>query len=150
MSTTTRSPAKIITTETAWVRRTLIGVALLFVLLFLVLPLAAVFTEAVQEDHRGTRLLGRPVPVVGTPAVVVDEWHPMTAAGRAANRKPVDQCELFNAARPNPTNRAAPAVAPNRVVFGAPARTAIREATTSAESQTRPACSTAFRTPASG
>ncbi|MBD3893768.1 sulfate ABC transporter permease subunit CysW [Hydrogenophaga sp.] len=36
------------TTESAWVRRTLIGVALGFMFLFLVLPLAAVFTEALR------------------------------------------------------------------------------------------------------
>ena len=40
MSRTTESPA---------VRRTLIGAALLFLLLFLVLPLAAVFTEALRK-----------------------------------------------------------------------------------------------------
>ena len=37
------------TTEAAWVRRTLIGVALVFMFLFLVLPLAAVFTEALRK-----------------------------------------------------------------------------------------------------
>ena len=37
------------TTESAAVRRVLIGVALVFVLLFLVLPLAAVFTEALRK-----------------------------------------------------------------------------------------------------
>ncbi|MBU7572340.1 MAG: sulfate ABC transporter permease subunit CysW [Hydrogenophaga sp.] len=37
------------TTEAAWVRRTLIGIALLFMALFLVLPLAAVFTEALRK-----------------------------------------------------------------------------------------------------
>ena len=37
------------TTESAWVRRTLIGVALVFMFLFLVLPLAAVFTEALRK-----------------------------------------------------------------------------------------------------
>ncbi|MGH8858112.1 MAG: sulfate ABC transporter permease subunit CysW, partial [Polaromonas sp.] len=37
------------TTEAAWVRYTLITVALLFVLLFLILPLAAVFTEALRK-----------------------------------------------------------------------------------------------------
>ena len=41
--------AKAGTTEAAWVRYTLIGVALAFVLLFLVLPLAAVFTEALRK-----------------------------------------------------------------------------------------------------
>ena len=37
------------TTESPWVRYTLITVALVFVLLFLVLPLAAVFTEALRK-----------------------------------------------------------------------------------------------------
>jgi sulfate transport system permease protein len=37
------------TTEPAWVKWTLIGVALAFVVLFLVLPLAAVFTEALRK-----------------------------------------------------------------------------------------------------
>ncbi|AVP57586.1 sulfate ABC transporter permease subunit CysW [Pulveribacter suum] len=37
------------TTEAPWVRRVLIGVALVFLLLFLVLPLAAVFTEALRK-----------------------------------------------------------------------------------------------------
>ncbi len=37
------------TTEPAWVRRTLIGMALGFIFLFLVLPLAAVFTEALRK-----------------------------------------------------------------------------------------------------
>lgn len=40
---------RIATTESPWVRNTLIGVALVFVLLFLVLPLAAVFTEALRK-----------------------------------------------------------------------------------------------------
>jgi len=40
---------RIATTESPWVRRTLIGVALAFVLLFLVLPLAAVATEALRK-----------------------------------------------------------------------------------------------------
>jgi sulfate transport system permease protein len=40
---------RITTTESPWVRRTLIGVALLFIALFLVLPLAAVFTEALRK-----------------------------------------------------------------------------------------------------
>lgn len=35
--------------ESPWVRRTLIGLALAFMLLFLVLPLAAVFTEALRK-----------------------------------------------------------------------------------------------------
>jgi len=37
------------TTEAPWVRRTLIGIALIFLFLFLVLPLAAVFTEALRK-----------------------------------------------------------------------------------------------------
>ncbi|MEH3085991.1 MAG: sulfate ABC transporter permease subunit CysW [Xylophilus ampelinus] len=37
------------TAESPWVRRLLIGVALAFLLLFLVLPLAAVFTEALRK-----------------------------------------------------------------------------------------------------
>lgn len=37
------------TTEARWVRYTLIGVALTFMFLFLVLPLAAVFTEALRK-----------------------------------------------------------------------------------------------------
>ena len=41
--------AKAGTTEPAWVRFTLIGIALGFIFLFLVLPLAAVFTEALRK-----------------------------------------------------------------------------------------------------
>lgn len=37
------------TTEAAWVRYTLIGIALVFMVLFLILPLAAVFTEALRK-----------------------------------------------------------------------------------------------------
>ena len=37
------------TTEPAWVRYTLLGLALSFIVLFLVLPLAAVFTEALRK-----------------------------------------------------------------------------------------------------
>ena len=37
------------TTEARWIRRSLIGLALLFIFLFLVLPLAAVFTEALRK-----------------------------------------------------------------------------------------------------
>ncbi|NMM79731.1 sulfate ABC transporter permease subunit CysW [Acidovorax sp. SRB_14] len=40
---------RISTTEAPWVRNLLIGIALAFVLLFLVLPLAAVFTEALRK-----------------------------------------------------------------------------------------------------
>ncbi|RZL46652.1 MAG: sulfate ABC transporter permease subunit CysW, partial [Variovorax sp.] len=36
-------------TESPWIRRLLIGLALLFIALFLVLPLAAVFTEALRK-----------------------------------------------------------------------------------------------------
>ncbi|TFZ08131.1 sulfate ABC transporter permease subunit CysW [Ramlibacter humi] len=43
------STKRITTTEAPWVRRTLVGAALVFVLLFLVLPLAAVFTEALRK-----------------------------------------------------------------------------------------------------
>src|SRR5688572_30130096 len=42
-------PALRATNDPAWVRRTLTGVALLFLLFFLVLPLAAVFTEAFRR-----------------------------------------------------------------------------------------------------
>ena len=41
--------AKAGTTEAPWVRWTLIGIALVFLFLFLVLPLAAVFTEALRK-----------------------------------------------------------------------------------------------------
>ena len=47
MSATTQR--RISTTETPWVRTALIGVALTFVVLFLILPLAAVFTEALRK-----------------------------------------------------------------------------------------------------
>ena len=40
---------RVSTTEASWVRYTLIGVALTFVVLFLILPLAAVFTEALRK-----------------------------------------------------------------------------------------------------
>ncbi len=43
------SRKRVSTTESPWVRNTLIGIALVFVLLFLVLPLAAVFTEALRK-----------------------------------------------------------------------------------------------------
>ena len=43
------APRRISTTEVPWVRYTLIALALAFVLLFLVLPLAAVFTEALRK-----------------------------------------------------------------------------------------------------
>ncbi len=42
-------PVKIATREPAWVRRTLIGVALAFLALFLIVPLAAVFFEAFKK-----------------------------------------------------------------------------------------------------
>ena len=44
-----KAKARAGTTESPWVRYTLITIALLFVLLFLVLPLAAVFTEALRK-----------------------------------------------------------------------------------------------------
>jgi len=51
MSGTVQPPrrAKAGTTEAAWVRFLLIGVALVFLFLFLLLPLAAVFTEALRK-----------------------------------------------------------------------------------------------------
>jgi sulfate transport system permease protein len=49
MSTRTLGRVDAGTTEPIWVRRTLIGLALGFVFLFLLLPLAAVFTEALRK-----------------------------------------------------------------------------------------------------
>jgi sulfate transport system permease protein len=49
MSTSNLTRKRITTTEAPWVRSTLIAVALVFLLLFLVLPLAAVFTEALRK-----------------------------------------------------------------------------------------------------
>ena len=49
MSGATSSVRRISTTEAPWVRWTLIGLALVFLLLFLVLPLAAVFAEALRK-----------------------------------------------------------------------------------------------------
>ncbi|HUR90680.1 MAG TPA: sulfate ABC transporter permease subunit CysW [Ramlibacter sp.] len=40
---------RVVATEAPWVRAVLIGIALAFLLLFLVLPLAAVFTEALRK-----------------------------------------------------------------------------------------------------
>ena len=45
----TTRPAHTSTSEPTWVRRGLIGLALVFVFLFLLLPLAAVFTEALRK-----------------------------------------------------------------------------------------------------
>jgi len=45
----TLAKKRLTTTESPWVRWTLIGTALVFLFLFLVLPLAAVFTEALRE-----------------------------------------------------------------------------------------------------
>ena len=42
-------PKRSVTTEAPWVRRTLIGISLVFLFLFLILPLAAVFTEALRK-----------------------------------------------------------------------------------------------------
>ena len=39
--------------EPAWVRRGLIGIAIAFLGLFLFVPLAAVFTEALQREYLG-------------------------------------------------------------------------------------------------
>jgi sulfate transport system permease protein len=47
--TLTASKVQAGTTEARWIRRSLIGLALLFMFLFLVLPLAAVFTEALRK-----------------------------------------------------------------------------------------------------
>ncbi|MDO9359256.1 MAG: sulfate ABC transporter permease subunit CysW [Polaromonas sp.] len=44
-----KAKARAGTTEAPWVRYTLIGIALTFLFLFLVLPLAAVFTEALRK-----------------------------------------------------------------------------------------------------
>jgi sulfate/thiosulfate transport system permease protein len=49
MSTTNLALKRVSTTEAPWVRYTLTGIALAFLLLFLVLPLAAVFTEAMRK-----------------------------------------------------------------------------------------------------
>ena len=49
MTTKTIRTARKGTTESAWVRYVLIGTALAFMFLFLVLPLAAVFTEALRK-----------------------------------------------------------------------------------------------------
>ena len=49
MAATDLTRKRVSTTEAPWVRRTLIAVALAFVLLFLVLPLAAVATEALRK-----------------------------------------------------------------------------------------------------
>jgi sulfate transport system permease protein len=49
MSTNLIRRAEAGTTESAWVRYTLIGITLSFLFLFLVLPLAAVFTEALRK-----------------------------------------------------------------------------------------------------
>ena len=49
MSTSIVRRAEAGTTEAAWVRYTLIGISLVFLFLFLVLPLAAVFAEALSK-----------------------------------------------------------------------------------------------------
>jgi sulfate transport system permease protein len=51
MSTAERSPPTAATTEPLWVRLVLGAIALAFLTLFLVLPLAAVFAEALREGH---------------------------------------------------------------------------------------------------
>src|SRR3954469_24229254 len=49
MPATDLTRKRVSTTEAPWVRNTLIAIALAFLLLFLVLPLAAVFTEALRK-----------------------------------------------------------------------------------------------------
>jgi sulfate/thiosulfate transport system permease protein len=49
MAATDLTRKRVTTTEAPWVRWTLIAVALAFILLFLVLPLAAVATEALRK-----------------------------------------------------------------------------------------------------
>ncbi|RYF16743.1 MAG: sulfate ABC transporter permease subunit CysW [Comamonadaceae bacterium] len=49
MTGTDLTRRRVTTTEAPWVRNTLVGVALLFLLLFLLLPLAAVFAEALRK-----------------------------------------------------------------------------------------------------
>jgi len=49
MAATDLSKKRVSTTEAPWVRYTLTAIALAFLLLFLVLPLAAVFTEALRK-----------------------------------------------------------------------------------------------------
>ncbi len=49
MSAAASNLRRVSTTEAPWVRWTLIGLALVFLLLFLVLPLAAVFAEALRK-----------------------------------------------------------------------------------------------------
>ncbi|MBI2770988.1 MAG: sulfate ABC transporter permease subunit CysW [Burkholderiales bacterium] len=49
MSTTNLAATRVTTTEAPWVRWTLTAIALAFLLLFLLLPLAAVFTEALRK-----------------------------------------------------------------------------------------------------
>ena len=49
MAATDLTRKRVTTTEPPWVRRTLIAIALAFILLFLVLPLAAVATEALRK-----------------------------------------------------------------------------------------------------
>ncbi len=49
MSSSSLAQRRVSTAEVAWVRRTLIGIALVFLLLFLALPLAAVFAEALRK-----------------------------------------------------------------------------------------------------
>src|SRR5689334_8848828 len=48
---------------------------------------AGVLAEPVQEDDGRARLGGSPVAVVGPALRVIDEWHALTAAICASNRK---------------------------------------------------------------
>ena len=58
---TSLTTKRVMTTESSLIRKTLIGVALAFLLLFLVLPLAAVFTEALRKGF-GAYLAGLSEP----------------------------------------------------------------------------------------
>ncbi len=49
MTSTSLVQRRVSTAEVTWVRRTLIGIALVFLMLFLALPLAAVFAEALRK-----------------------------------------------------------------------------------------------------
>ena len=65
------------TEEPAWLRRTLIGVALVFLTLFLFVPLAAVFVEAFKKGW------GVYLAAITEPDAVSAIWLTLTAAGIA-------------------------------------------------------------------
>ncbi len=48
-TSTSLTTRRVTTTEAPWVRWTLVGIALVFLFLFLLLPLAAVFAEALRK-----------------------------------------------------------------------------------------------------